>query len=538
MDPADPKMAHPMRRVKKMKIARYAVTLAVSLALLALMAFPAMAQDPQHGGSMTNTHNDIYIVQGSAENPQQIDAGYGHVYVKETISFENDDPLKVPDYGIVYVDPRFTIQMPTAKVIEFIWNYTVANYTLQLFNETDDYLGNFTGIVNESHSLAPGTDLHPDEDGQPHPRVNATYQWWVRVVSTEGSEILTFPGDEVVTEIYNDTVFDLTPLDLPPLGEGSQEADEDELYDMWIRAFLEPHPTLKDGFYRFKISDMVFEFGMKITIEVRYIGELNGGKIEMDKLVFIPRTTHTDLYLEDEMEALVFSDVGGAGSQIAPDSTSTGSNVPTRYTTEGTFSLVIREVGTEETDWGLYGRYTLLALLIVVLLVLVLWSGPRKKGAKEDQEEYEEDEETAQLRAELEAEKQALMERIKELDRRHDEGKMGTGVWNRKRRSIKAKAVEVVKQLDELDEERESRIEEEETLDEDDEEEEEEDEETAELREELEAEKQDLLERIKALDHRHDEGEIGTSTWTRKRRSLKAEAVEVIKELKELDEEE
>jgi hypothetical protein len=515
------------RRVKKMNIARNSATLAMTLVLLTLVAYPAVAQDPEHGGSMTNSHNDIYIVQGNAENPLQIEAGTGGVKVKEDISFVNDDPLKVPDYGIVYVDPRFTITQPTARITAFTWDYTVSNYTLQLYNESTGYWGNFTGIVNQSHSLAPGIDLNPDEAEQPHPRVNATYIWQVKIVSTEGSEIITSLADKVVTEIFNDTVFDFAPLELPPLGETSHIAEEDELNDLWVRAFLEPHPTLKNGFYRFRITDMVFEYGMSLSIEIRYTGQLSNGKVKMDKLIFNPRDTHTDIYLEGDMEVMMYVDPGGAGAQIPPTTASTGAGEPTKFTTSETFSLVIREKGADETDWGLYGRYALLGLLIAVLLFLVLWSG-KAKGSQEEEEEWEEDPETAKERADLEEKKVAILAQIKELDRRHDDGELGTGVHKRKRKALKARAVEVIRQLHELDG----------GLEPDDEEE---DEGPVHhgtgAKAELMEEKAEILESIKELDRRHDDGEVSDAIWERKRKHLKAEAVEIMQEIDDLDEE-
>jgi hypothetical protein len=513
------------RRVKKMRPARNPAIYALTLVLLTIVAFPAVAQDPQHGGSMTNTHNDIYIVQGSAENPLQINPGPGKVEVKETISFANDDPLKVPDYGIVYVDPRFTIHTPTARITEFTWDYTVTNFTLQLFNVTTEYWGNFTGIVNETHSLAPGTDLNPDEDGQPHPRVNATYLWQVKVVSAEGSEIMTYPGGEVVTEIFNDTVFDLAPLGLPPLGETNHEAGEDELNDLWVRAILEPHPTLKDGFYRFRISEMVFEYGMSLTIEVRYTGQMVGNKINMDKLVFNPRLTHTDVYLQGGMEVFIRDQVGGEGIQIPPTETSPGAGEPTKFTTEETFSLTIREKGADGTDWGLYGRYALLAILIVALLFLVLWSG-RSKPTVDDEDDWEEDPETAAKRAELEDRKTAILAQIKELDQRHEDGKLGTGVYNRKRKRMKAQAVDVMRELDELDGGSGPAYDDEEPEDEDT---------PSGTKAELMAEKTEILERIKELDARHEDGDITDEVWKRKRKHLKAEAIEIMQEIEALD---
>lgn len=434
--------------------ARTELALVLVLALV-VTAVPTAAQEPSHGGSMANTHNDLYVVQGDAQNPNGLDAGYGNVLVRETISFANDDPAKVPDYGIVYMTPEGDMQPTYPRVTAYTWDYKVANYTLELYNETTGYTGNWTGIVGDSFQLLPGNDLNPDEDGQPHPRVNATYLWTVKVVSTEDREIFFYEGGEVTTEIFNATAFDLSTLELPVLGDHHHEADADELIQLTLRLWLEDHPSLKDGFYRMWVSGMVFEYGMAITIEVRYLLTARDGRVVIEKLVFNARTIHVDVYHSRDMEVLMTMDVGGKGPKVSPTQSSSEGGEPTTFTTSDTFSLVIQEEGTDSTDWGLYGRYALLGALIAVLLFLVLWSGPRKRGREEDEDEEEEDEdpEVAQARRELEDRKTAILEQIKDLDRRHDDGEMGDGVWKRRRTSLKARAVGVIKQIEELEKE-------------------------------------------------------------------------------------
>ena len=503
-----------------------ATAMMATITLLVMVAPPAAAEEPSHGGSLTNTHNDLYIVEGDAENPSGIDAGYGYMFVKETISFTNDDPLKVPDYGIVYVDPTYDADPNTPIVTRYTHDYTIANYTLQLINVTDDYVGNFTGFEATTAALLPGIDLGLEGAEEPHPKVNATYLWQVWAVTEQNRQLLGEFGGEATTEIFNATVFDWSDLPLPEIGPHTYEADPSDLTQMTIRSQLEPHPSLSDGWYRFRITDEVFEYGVNLTIELRYTDDMVEGRVVMDKLVFTPRPIHVDVYHGSDIEVLMFSDVQGKGSQIPPTQTSSGPGDPTKFSAEQTFSLVVQEEGVEGTDWGLYGRYALLGILIVVLLVLVLWSG-KGKGSSGPEEDVDEEPEVAQRRAELEERKAAVLAQIKELDRRHDEGELGEGVWTRKRRSLKGKAVEVMRELEELDDAREPSSEGSgpavEYIGD---------------RAELEAEKEEVLERIRELDARHDEGELADPVWNRKRKALKVEAVEIMKEIEELEEEE
>ncbi|MCK5415074.1 MAG: hypothetical protein KAJ35_06820, partial [Thermoplasmata archaeon] len=286
------------------------------------------------------------------------------------------------------------------------------------------------------------------------------------------------------------------------------------------RSIMEDHPDLSDGWYRFLITENVFEYGVNLTIELRYTGEMTGGRVVMNKLIFNPRTIHLDVFHKSDIEVLMYNDVEGKGTQISPTQSSSGSGDPTKFTYESTLSLVVQEEGTDEIDWAQYGRYALLGLLIAVLLILVLWSG-RGKGSTEREEE-EEDPEVAEERAELEARKAAILAQIKELDRRHDEGELGKGVWNRKRKALKGRAVEVMRELEELD----GAPPDVEDLPE-----------ATGERAELLAEKEEILDRIRDLDHRHDEGVISDETWKRKRKHLKAEAVEIMQEIEALDEE-
>lgn len=500
--------------------ARTATTMMMAMTLLVLVALPAAAEEPSHGGSLTNTHNDLYVVQGDAENPQGIETGYGFMDFKETISFANDDPLKVPDYGVIYVDPSFSPDPNTPIVVKYTHEYTIVNYTLQLINVTDGYVGNFTGFTTTTASLQPGIDLGPEGSGEPHPKVNATYLWQAWTVTAQNRQLLNEFGGETTTEIFNATVFDWSDLPLDEIGPHEYEADASDLTQLTIRSVMEDHPDLSDGWYRFWITDEVFEYGINLTIELRYTGEMSGGKVVMNKLIFNPRPIHVDVYHKSDIEVLMYNDVEGKGSLISPTQSSSGPGDPTKFTYESTLSLVVQKEGTDGTDWAQYGRYALLGLLIAVLLFLVLWSG-RGKGSTE-REEVEEDPEVAGKRAELEARKAAILAQIKELDRRHDEGELGEGVWNRKRKTLKGRAVEVMRELEELDGAPPD---------------------VAELleptgeRSELLVDKEEILDRIRDLDHSHDEGDISDEVWKRKRKHLKAEAVEIMQEIEALGEE-
>ncbi len=500
------------------------------VALLVLMAAPSLAQEPGHGGSLTNTRNHLYIVDSDAQNPQGIDAGYGGLFVKELVSFTNDDPAKVPDYGIVYVDPTFEPDPNTPIVVAYTHEYTIANYTLQLINMTDGWVGNITGHTTTSATLRPGPDLGPEGPEKPHPKVNATYIWQVLAVSTQNRTIVSEYGGEVTTEVFNDTLLDWSGLDLPGIGPHTYEADKSDLAQLTLMSIMEVHPSLSAGWYRFRIQDQMFEYGVSLTIEIRYTGTMDGGRVVMDKFVFTPRTIDLDVYHRSRIEVLMFDDIDGKGSQISPTRSSSVPGEPTEFTYTGTFSLVVQEPDAEGTDWGLYGRYALLAILVGVLLLLVLWSGRDKRAGEEEEGPGDEDPEVVELRAQLEGRRAAIMAEIKDLDRRHEEGEIGEGVWKRKRKSLKNRAVEIMRELDDLgtgggaaiggpDENG--------------------DEVSSDLRSmrELDREKERLLQRIRDLDGRHDDGELEDDDWKRQRKALKAEVVEIIRDMEELEEE-
>ena len=223
------------------------------------------------------------------------------------------------------------------------------------------------------------------------------------------------------------------------------------------------------------------------------------------------------------MEVLMFTDVGAKGQQVSPSQASSGPSVPTKFAYTQTFSLDVREPGADEgTDWGMYGRYALLAVLIVALMFLVLWSGRDRRPRDVEDDGVEEDPEVAERRERLERKKDKVMGEIKELDERHENGEIGEGVWKRKRRSLKNRAVEVMRELDDLGSGGGASGD---GLSE----------ELQEVRD-LEREKKRVLDRIRELDARHEDGDLDDDEWKRQRNALKGEAVILMKRMKELEE--
>jgi hypothetical protein len=92
----------------------------VVMTTLLMMSGAALGQS-LHGGAIANTHNDLVVVQGDAENPEGLEARYGSAAIRETISFANDDPDKTTDYGIVYITPQATIDDDTFRVLAYTW---------------------------------------------------------------------------------------------------------------------------------------------------------------------------------------------------------------------------------------------------------------------------------------------------------------------------------------------------------------------------------------------------------------------------------
>jgi hypothetical protein len=439
----------------------------IAIAMVVLTALPTGAAALEHGGSMTNTHNDLSIVAGDAGNPLGLLPGTGNVVVKELISFESDDPLKVPDYGIVYIPPQFTIDTGYPKLVSYMWEFNVKNYTVVLRNDTDEFVWNITGVAGETVSIDPG-DLGPDEPTGAHPKVNATYNWSAEVVNDHGSSIMAFIGGQVTLDGAAATVIDLSPLGLPPLGDNTYEPDAANLAGMSRDLVLEKHLDLKDGFYRLRIGDMAFELGVRMMVEVRYHAMLGGDdRVKVDKLLFTSRQVHIDVYIPSDMEVKAFDTALGQGIPLSPTSVSGGQGEPTSFSATGSFRVELGPPGEEATDWAKMGRYALLTGLIVVLLALILWSPRRGKGEGEDidgdegegedEEEHGdedddevEDERVALVRTGLEERKAELLEGIRDLDDLHDDGELDDEEWEARRAELKAEAVSVMKALDDL----------------------------------------------------------------------------------------
>jgi hypothetical protein len=455
-------------------------TLVVLLALLILftMAADALGQE-QHGGAMPNSGNDMLVIEGDAENPSDIEAGYGFVLVRETISFEMTDPEQVTDYGIVYIPPAFTMDSAYPRMESYTWDYDVANYTVQLTNFTRGWVGNYTNITGDTFVLMP-EDLNPNEPGEPDPRVNSAYYWNVLVIDTRGRAIMNFTGGGVMTNATEPTVIDLAPLDLPDIGPGSFEASIADLITMTYSLQLEPYTSLTEGFYKMRITGMTFEYGMKMSILVQYRGEIDGDKILFDKLLFLERPVDMDVYITKGKELIVYDGPEGNGPPLSPVHESTGAGDPYTYQTHTTLSVKIMEKGTESTDWNLYLRYAALFGVVLLLLFLVLWSGPRRK---DEVEEYGEEDEEGDDEAEdetddevppvvpekppkkkrppkkksdskrieeIEERKANLVKELKGLDARHEDGKISDKDWKATRAALKARTIEVMAELDEL----------------------------------------------------------------------------------------
>ncbi len=456
-------------------IARTTLVAVLALLILCTVAADALGQQ-QHGGAMPNSGNDMLVVEGDSENPSDIDAGYGFVLVREEISFEMTDPAQVTDYGIVYIPPDFAMDSAYPRMSYYKWDYDVANYTVQLTNSTSGYVGNFTNVTGDTFTLTPD-DLNPDEPGEPDPRVNSTYDWNVLVIDTRGQAIMNFTGGEVTTNATEPTIIDLAPLELPDLGPGTFEATIEDLVLMTYKLYLEPYTTLTDGFYKMRISGMTFEYGMTISIIVQYRGEIEGDKILFDKLLFLQRPVVMDVYITKGKELIVYDGPEGQGPPLSPTHESTGDGDPTTFETITTFSVKIMEEGTDSTDWGLYMRYAALFGVVLLLLFLVLWRGPRGKDEEEDEDLDGEDEEAEEAKEEvppvvpekppkrkrppkeksvskrieeLEERKANLVKEIKGLDARHDDGSISDKDWKTTRAALKARAVEVMMELEEL----------------------------------------------------------------------------------------
>jgi uncharacterized membrane protein len=476
--------------------------IAVAAFVLTLVAPSGLGQE--HGGSLSNTHNDLWIIVDDAENPFDLGGGRGSIVIRETIAMASIDPNRTRDYAIIFIAPEFTIDPGYPRLLSYEWEYTVANYTLMLVNE-----------------LAAG-DLGPDDPEAPHPRANATYNWSVKVVDYGGHEIMTFFGGNVTTTANETTPFDLAPLGLPPLGENLDQADTGRLIDLTFDSLLEPHEILKDGFYKFSIGDMQFYEGVTFTLEFRYSAILQGAeRISFEKLLFTSRPVHIEVFTPSDLDVKVFSSAGSTKAPMSPTETSSGPGLPTKYSTSGTFSIEVRPEGEGETDAASIGRYVLLFGVIAILLVAILWTGPGRRSKKDDE------------RSELIAIKEEILEDIKDLDEQHDNGEISDKEWDRRRKELKEEAVEVMRSIDGQDAkgmaapDTEDRVQtgQDDGLDVED---------RAEQAELLET-KAEVLAEIKDLDKRHDRGDLTDDEWEQERAELKAEAVETMRMLAELE---
>ena len=243
------------------------LTIVAALVLVSFASAPSVAQ--QHGGAITNTHNDLFVVEGDADNPYGLATGDDSVVTREVVSFANDDPNKTTNYGVIYITPNSRFEDGPPRVINYTWDFNVANYTMQLSNVTAGFTGNITGVTEVVHTIDP-QDLGPDDPEASHPKANATYQLKVLVVDTRGETIMTYDGGEVTTRVDEPTVIDMSGLDLPTVGQNRYVADDNDLAGMTDQLVLEELPDFAEGWYRIRISGMAFEYGVRLTIEARY----------------------------------------------------------------------------------------------------------------------------------------------------------------------------------------------------------------------------------------------------------------------------
>ena len=448
-----------------------ASTLVVLTIALIMSAAPAVVQG-EHTGSISNTHNDLWVVVGDATNDRGIVPIPDRVVVQELISFQNVNVDLIRDYGIVFLPEEFTIIGGYPLVVSYNWTYQVNNYTVVLTNNTFAFEKGYTGVTGSTLSLDPG-DLGPDDPFAPHPRVNATYEWHVVVVEDDGYNITTVEGGIVTTLVDAPTVIDLAPLDLPPLGQTEHVADEGELLDLSRNATLIRYEGFKDGFYRFRIDGKFFMPGASLSIEVRYLGYTTyDGGVEFEKLLFTQRLVHVHIYTPSSSDLLarVFTSAGDTRTQLSPTE-SGGKGEPIAFETSSTFEVIVGPLEDEGLSIGAVGRYVLLAVIIGGLLFLALRGGRRRGGPSGDQGKGEDDDDLDEEEVEddevdddmyaieerinsqhltiagLEESKASHLEMIKDLDRQHDEGDLGDDEWEDQRASAKAEAVAVMKDL-------------------------------------------------------------------------------------------
>jgi len=88
-----------------------------------------------------------------------------------------------------------------------------------------------------------------------------------------------------------------------------------------------------------------------------------------------------------------------------------------------------------------------LALLVLALLVAAVLSVPlRRRGEEERRDETR----LAELRAELEAAKEAKYREIRDAELDHRTGKLSEADWRAQDRALRAEAVDILRRLDEL----------------------------------------------------------------------------------------
>jgi len=345
--------------------------LMLSAAILA--ATSAGAQ--QHGGTLLNTGNEITIAGAGATNGLGLSPAPGHVVIRDIVHLENPTNRSI-DYGIVYVPTEYLMYMGFPRVLSFARDYTVGNFTVVISNTSLGFSRAITGLT--------GTDLTLDTTGLD---TGVLYTWDVAVVEVRGFNVTTVTGGTILLEGLNDTVvLRLTQLGLPPVGPNREVADAADLANLTARVKLEPHELLVEGFYRLRLQNMTFLPGVDLTVELRFGGLAGeGGSMELGELLFTERPVDIEVYMQGELEVLLFSVVGTAEVPVAPASShldEASGTLVVRFLTTSTFRLAVQspEGKNGGTDWGMVARWAVLVVAIGIIVSIILYPG-RKEGA-------------------------------------------------------------------------------------------------------------------------------------------------------------
>jgi hypothetical protein len=370
--------------------------IASALALLMLSALlmasmPAGAQ--QHGSSLLNTEDDIEVVEPGARANHVAAPTAGHVIISDWATLQNPTGNPI-DYGIIYIPPSFTLVDGSPLVLYYSRDYTVVNYTLVLTNVTAGFTMAVPGLTGMNYSLL-SSKVGPDNASAPHPRANATYAWHVVVVDPHGVNVTSVDGGNVTPGEGVDTIFRLGPLGLPTIGHHTEEATRDELTNMTLGAYLQPHELLVPGFFRFRIQGMTFPPGVNLTVELRYTGEIkDDGSLDMRELLFTERPVYLSVFVKGDLQVSLYSPVGTVEMPVTPNHVAKDEGTGTTefiFSTMTSFHLVISpKVHEKGTDWGMVARWAVLVVAIGIIVSIILYPGRKVRGGATPIDEGEE----------------------------------------------------------------------------------------------------------------------------------------------------